>query len=182
MAAFASSSTPPSTKQVRNNFGLAFTEIQLGRKDTPAQIVTFGFPSDNFKRSTSCHLVLKDPQSIAQLAAIEGSLELKASAEGYVLNSNVLRTTSLDGIDYPVIRLKVTKDAEHFTTVDPWATGAAVNLTDLDFGHLVLAVANPVIWARNKECGITLYANVVRCLGRDERAVGRRERAPVEWA
>lgn len=169
-------------QQKKKNFGLVFEPIQLGVAADPAQIVCFGFPSDVGKSTTSAHLLLKDPESIKALVELERQLELKANPEGVVLNSSVLRSVTLENdTDYPVVRCKVTRDEENYEAVDAWTTGAATSLDGLAFGHHIITKVNPVVWVRNKECGITLYVNQLKCLGQAQVGLGRRERAPVLW-
>jgi len=164
----------------QRKFGLTFTDIQLGVVSAPAQIVTHGFPSDQNKGTNSVQMVLKDPASSA-LSDMEGTLEVKARESGFTLNSSVIRTVTVDDVTYPVIRCKFGKDSNNFQTVDPWNTGGASVLDDLTIGHQVLTICKPVIWSRNKECGITLYANAIKCVGCDEDPIGQREREAVEW-
>lgn len=170
-----------SYRKQNKNFGLDFDSVQLGVEAAPAQIVAFGFPSDVGKRTTSCQMVLKDPASIEALHQIEQELEQKASPDGFVLNSCIVRTTTVGDVTYPVIRCKFSKDPNSFQTVDAWTTGAAVNLDNLHLGHTVVTMVNPSVWCRNKECGVTLYVNQSKCLGKEDEPIGQRERDAVVW-
>jgi len=173
-----------SYRKQSKNFNLNFEKIQLGLEASPAQIVSYGFPSDAGKGTTSVHMLLKDPVSIEIFAAIEQELEMKAKPEGFTVNSSILRTVTVDGITLPVIRCKFTKDPNNYSTKgDAWTTGAAVNLTGLTTAHSVMTICNPVVWCRQKECGITLYVNSVCCTGKveDDEVLGRREMEPICW-
>ena len=152
-------------------------DIQLGRVDQPAQVVTFGFPSDANKTTTSVHLLIKDVESIKTIQKLQTDLELKSN--GDTLNSSIIRTIDVDGVSYPVIRCKFTKDERNFSSADEQGVSS---LHSLCFGSGVVGIFRPSVWHRQGECGITFYGNNIHFCGMCDDPVGEYKRAAIQWS
>lgn len=149
-------------------------ELQIGRMGAPAQMVRQGFQSDSQKNTFSTQVVLMDPDTIQTIRCLEQELEQKNGMGGATLNSVIVRTvTGGDGVEYPIIRAKMSKN--------PMSYAGAVVGTTMSYGDLFVAKARAVPWNRAGSCGVTLYMNQVHCIGASDAPIGAYERPLVVW-
>jgi len=160
--------------------------FQLGTMAEPCHVVWGSFPSDRNKATNSAKVIITDQATIDLIQALEEKCE--KSFKGKELNSiikDVKENPFNDEEKGALIRIKFTKKESNYSTVDDqWSTGAAANLTQIDYGHQFVAIVKPATWTRDKECGVTLYANLLHCVGRLDFPWGRDEakkQEPPVW-
>ena len=161
----------------RSTFGLQKNQpaqrpsFQLGCMASPAQIVSYGFYAERANPDKSKNLSTK--VYVSDQNTVENIRHMEAQAARLYpeskLNSCILNTKQLeDGKIVNLVRAKFTQEQRNFQTAYP---DVVANVGDLSFGHLVVAKCRASSWSMRGECGITIYGNVLRCVGAAEKPV-----------
>ena len=156
-----------------------FDAFQIGRKATPARVTRCGWPTDQGKKVFGGLVVLSDRPSIERIVELETTLV--EQFPGTQLNSVFTKFIHDDHTnrDVPIVRVKFSKrpEALHVNEYgivgdDQPARDPPSVMDDMRNGHLIVAMVTPKPWQRNGECGLTIYANLVNCLGYEAQGPG----------
>lgn len=156
------------------------TSFQLGRIQAPAQVLRHGgYPSEAMAKNRSAKVYVTDPDTIAFVHRLE-----KQACEKYPeckLNSSIVSTETLaDGRPLCLLRTKFTKKQRCFRTDVPQHVE---KLDEIGYGDLILAKCSVSDWSMEGQCGIVIYANIIRCVGVSTNPAGERyESNAMEWS
>ena len=153
--------------------------LQLGQMKAPLQMVWTAHPRDAAKKVNGIKVLVssKDMQTIecvkaaeAEVQALYPQLELNSCLGPLIINPE-----DPDETGY-LMRVKLTKNSKQYYVVDPWVCGAALDLDGLAYGHTCVFKCKFAPWEYKGGCGITIYANMVRGIGRVPQPWGRPEK------
>lgn len=147
--------------------------FQLGRLNAPVQIVWGAHERDANKLTSSVKLLVTDEASLEAIREYER--RVAEEKPGLTLNSCIydeIKDPNSEQTGY-IVRAKMTKRPESYVVVDPWVSGAALTLDGLNYGHTVCMLCNAVQWEYKGSCGVTIYANTIKGIGRVEVPWGR---------
>ena len=152
--------------------GSPYVGIQIGKLALPAQIKYHGYPGvDESKQKTrSAEVYIFDEETIETLRKYEASVQ----SEWPTLSLNSIFSEEEGNT---CIRMKFTKLSERFSS----EVDGVKSLEDLQYGDLFLSKSNVKKWQMGGSCGIVLYANIVKCVGRADTPVGRPFHSKLNW-
>jgi hypothetical protein len=162
-----------------------YTEnFQVGIMAAPAMILSVGNPQFDTvdKKLSDCKMLITDSTTIQVIHELEVKIQTKYP--GMVLDScfgEELKNPDDGTAAYP-LRVKMTKLERCYRVKDAWQTGAAPNLSLLDYGHTVVVKCRAREWTYQDKCGITIYVNLLRGIGAVPHPWGLQPKADsVEW-
>lgn len=151
-----------------------YVGIQIGLVALPAQIKYHGYPGadDSKSKTRSVEAYIFDEDTITALRNYEAS----AHADHPNLELNSIFTEQEEGKNV-CIRMKFTKLEDRFSSTHP-----DVNcLEDLQYGDLFVSKCNVKKWQMGGSCGIVVYGNIIKCLGRTDSPVGAPFQSKLNW-
>ena len=157
--------------------------FQLGTMAKPAQIVSYGYYAEianpDKSKNLSTKVYVTDGDTIVKIRHMEQQVAVRHPE--CKLNSCIVSTKPVaDGVVAHLVRAKFTQQQRNFQTAYPDVIG---NVKDLSFGHLVVAKCRVSSWTMRGECGLTIYGNVIRCVGASQNPIGEdyAENMDIVW-